>query len=121
MALWRDPLDELIGELERVVPPEPPEKKPAPEELLRFLARLQAESARIVFGPEATLSLEEFEALPPKPVPVSQTESAGGRFFRRLQEDSEWHESQRAGTTAGTPSRPDGQSKADRPKMRSQS
>jgi len=69
MAVWEDPLDDLIAELERVVPPEPPEKKPAPEELQqRFFARLQADAARIVFSPEATLDEPDEAAAPPAPL-----------------------------------------------------
>jgi len=98
MALWHDPLDELIAELERIVPPEPPEKEPAPEDFLRFLARLQADAAKIVFSPEATLEPSDAAAAPPAPIgptgvppqaPASNPDSISAQLYRLILEKSE--------------------------------
>lgn len=52
MAVWRDPLDELIDELERVLPP-PPLPRDASKAFLAWQQELQARAAALAFGPHA--------------------------------------------------------------------
>ena len=86
MALWRDPLDELIDELERVVLPELSTRQWNLHEYMKLVAEAQAEVAAIAFSPEATLPPEDQTRTPP---PTPNPDSAVIRLVTYMRERRE--------------------------------
>jgi len=82
MALWRDPLDELIEELDRIVPPETSTWQQESATFFQLLREAQAEVVDICFSPEATLPLEEQAKLPAS---IPNPNSAISRLCDHLQ------------------------------------